>query len=73
MLYNYVDRHAGTRNKRKTKHTISLDYNSFCYIASRIGWVLMKDGNLQVIVVDVILENCRITIVIVQYNEWSSR
>ena len=28
----------------KTEDTISLDYNSICYIASRIGWVSMKDG-----------------------------
>ena len=41
-LYNYIDRHAGTPNKTKTKDTISLDYSSLCYIASRIGWVSMK-------------------------------
>ena len=26
----------------KTEDTISLDYNSICYITSRIGWVSMK-------------------------------
>ena len=36
MLYNYIDRHAETPNKIKTKDTISLDYSSICYIASRI-------------------------------------
>ena len=34
-LYNYIDRHAGTPNKTKTKDTISLNYSSICYIASR--------------------------------------
>ena len=43
MLYNYIDRHAGTPDKTKTKDTISLDYSSICYIASSmIGWVSMK-------------------------------
>ena len=42
MLYNYIDRHAGTPNNTETKHAISLDYNSICYIQSRIGWVSMK-------------------------------
>ena len=37
ILYNYINRHAGTPNKTKTKDTISLDYSSICYIASRIG------------------------------------
>ena len=26
----------------KTEDTISLDYNSICYITSRVGWVSMK-------------------------------
>ena len=42
VLYNYMDRHARTPNKTKTRDTISLDYNSLCYIASRNGWVSMK-------------------------------
>ena len=36
ILYNYIDRHTGTPDKTKTKRTISLDYSSICYIASRI-------------------------------------
>ena len=31
-----MDRHAGTPDKTKTKDTISSDYSSICYIASRI-------------------------------------
>ena len=44
ILYNYyyIDRHARTPNKTKTKNTISLNYNSLYYIASRNGWVSMK-------------------------------
>ena len=37
ILYNYIDHHAGTPNKTKTKDTMSLDYSSLCYIASRFG------------------------------------
>ena len=59
MLYSYIDRHAGTPNK--TKDTISLDYYSLCYIASRNGWVSMK-GIYKYLDVDVILENCPILI-----------
>ena len=38
ILYDYIiiNRHEGTPNKTKTKYTISLDYSSICYIASRI-------------------------------------
>ena len=63
ILYNYIDRHAGTPNKTKTNDTISLDYSSLCYIASRIGWVSMK-GIYKLVLddVDVILESCPITI-----------
>ena len=32
----------GHKTKTKTKDTISLDYSSLCYIASRIGLVSMK-------------------------------
>ena len=28
ILYNYINRHAGTPNKTKTEDTISLDYSS---------------------------------------------
>ena len=42
MLYNYIDRHARTSNKTKTKNTKRLNYNSLCYIASRNGWVTTK-------------------------------
>ena len=35
-MYNYIDSHAGTPDKTKTKDTISLDYSSICYIAYRI-------------------------------------
>ena len=43
ILYTYIDRHAGTPNKTKTKDTMRLDYSSVCYIGSRIGWVSMKE------------------------------
>ena len=42
--------------------TESLGYKSVCYITSTIGWVSMK--GIYSIDVDVILENCPITIVI---------
>ena len=42
VLYKYIDRHARTPDKTKAKDTISLEYNSLCYIASRNGWVSMK-------------------------------
>ena len=64
MLYNYIDRHARTPTKTKTKNTISLNYNSLCYIASRNGWVSMKGINMSCIDVDVILEDCPITTVL---------
>ena len=44
ILYKYINRYAGTPNKTKTKYMISLDYSSICYIASRIGWVSMKEN-----------------------------
>ena len=47
----------------KTEDTGSLDYNSICYITSRIGWVSMK-GIYRCINGDLILENCPITIFI---------
>ena len=34
--YNYIDHHAATPDKTKTKDTISLNYSSIYYIASRI-------------------------------------
>ena len=37
-----IDNHTGTPNNTKTKYTITLDYSSLYYIASRIGWVSMK-------------------------------
>ena len=40
ILYNTIDRHEGISNKNR-RHD-SLDYNSICYIKSRIGWVSMK-------------------------------
>ena len=43
ILYNYMNRHAGTQKKTRTKDAISLDYNSICNIGSRIGWALMKE------------------------------
>ena len=36
ILNNCIDRHAGKPDKIKTNDTISLDYSSICYIASRI-------------------------------------
>ena len=46
-----------------TEDTGSLGYNPVCDIISRIGWLSMK-GIYRGIDVDVILENCTITIVI---------
>ena len=43
ILYTYVNRHAGTRNKTKTEYTMSLDNSLICCIGSRIGWVSMKE------------------------------
>ena len=43
ILYTYINRHAGTPNKTKTKDTMSLEYSSVCNIGSRIGWVSMKE------------------------------
>ena len=42
ILYTNIDHHAEKPKNTKTKDTIILDYNSLCYIASRIGWVAMK-------------------------------
>ena len=42
-LYNYINRHAGTLDKTKTKGTISLDRSSICYTASRI----VAEGGVQ--------------------------
>ena len=59
VLYNYIDRHARTPNKTKTKNTMSLNYNSLCCIASRNGWVSMKGIYKKYSIdVDVILEDC---------------
>ena len=52
ILYMYINRQAGTPNKTKTKDTMSLDYNSICYIGSKNGWVSIKE---------MIMENCPIT------------
>ena len=42
ILCTYINRHAGTPNKTKTKDTMSVDYSSICYIGSSIGEVSMK-------------------------------
>ena len=48
ILYTYINRHAETPNKRKTKDTMSLGYSSIFYIVgSRIG-MGVDEGNLQV-------------------------
>ena len=36
IQYIYIDRHAGTPNKTKTKDAMSLDYSSVCNIGSRV-------------------------------------
>ena len=37
ILYTYINHHAGTPNKTKTKDTMNLDYSSsICYVGSRI-------------------------------------
>ena len=46
-----------------TEDTGNLGYNLVCYIASRIGWVSLKEIYRYV---DMILENCTITFVILQ-------
>ena len=50
--------------RTNTEDTESLGYNSLCYITSRIGWVSLKRGFTCIEDVDVILENCTITFVI---------
>ena len=42
ILYSYIDRHLRTPNKTMTKDTMSLDYSSLCYIASRIRCMSIK-------------------------------
>ena len=39
ILYTYINRHAGTPNKTKTKYTMSLDYSSVC----NIGYIVLHD------------------------------
>ena len=40
---HYINRHAGTPNKTKTKSMMSLDYSSVGNIGSRVVWVSMKE------------------------------
>ena len=49
-----------------TEDTGSLGYDSVCYITSRIGWVSMKGIIYRCVDndVDVVPENCTITVVI---------
>ena len=47
ILYAYINRHAGTTNKTRTKYIMSLDYDSVCNIGSRIGWMSMKKTYLS--------------------------
>ena len=55
----------GHQTKQREKDTISLNYSSICYIGSRIGWIGgVDEGNLQVIDVEVIMENCLIIILL---------
>ena len=42
ILYTYINRHAETPTKTRTKDMMSLDYNSICNVGSRIGWVSIK-------------------------------
>ena len=44
ILYTYINRHAWTTNKTKTKNTMTLDYSSACNTGSRIGWLLWLSG-----------------------------
>ena len=46
LLYTYIDRHAGTPNKTKTKYTMSLDYSSIYNIGFRIDRMGVDEGNL---------------------------
>ena len=43
ILYPYINRHAGTPDKTKTKDTMSLDYSSVCNTGSRVVWVSIKE------------------------------
>ena len=43
ILYTYINRHAGTQNKTKTKDTMSLYYSSVCTIGSWVVWVSMNE------------------------------
>ena len=42
ILYTYINRHAGTPHKTRTKYTMSLDCCSIYYIGSSIGWMSTK-------------------------------
>ena len=62
LLYTYIDRHARTPNKTKTKDTMSLDYSSIFHTGSRIGWV-SKEYSILAMAVEMIMGNyCPTTI-----------
>ena len=42
VYYRKIPLIAMQEYQTRTQDTISLDYNSICYITSRIGWVSMK-------------------------------
>ena len=58
LLYNYINRHAGTPSKTKTKYTMSLGAANFCclesdgcqhdYIAVLLGDKVLLSDNYQV-------------------------
>ena len=45
LLYNSINRHAGISHKNRRHGKLGLQYNSICYITSRIGCVLLKGIN----------------------------
>ena len=62
VLYNYINRHAcrdTKQNKDKIHDKLGLQLTLLHCVYDQMG---IDEGNLQVIDVDVILENCPITI-----------
>ena len=57
LLSIQINHHAGTPKHNNHKRHDKLEYSSICYIGSKIGWMGVNGGSLQVIVIEVILEN----------------
>ena len=60
MLYNHINRHAGTRNTKISKGTISLDTAQFVRLSPGSDGCRWRKSN--VIDIEVIMENCPIVL-----------